>query len=96
MRRLAIDKIPVFGPQTIENLMKQGLFSVAVPRLSENSWPTSQRLGLRHPHGRLHFGTLSHELTVKSLHLFAEEVVPYLRHINEPTATDSDAARQSR
>jgi hypothetical protein len=36
--------------------------------------------------GAFHFGTLPHELTVKSLRLYAEDVIPYLRNGNNPAA----------
>ena len=38
--------------------------------------------------GLLHFGSLPHELTVKNMHLFAEEVLPFVRRLGASAATN--------
>jgi hypothetical protein len=38
-----------------------------------------ERLGFGRLVGLLHFGSLPHELTVKNMHLFAEDVLPFVR-----------------
>jgi alkanesulfonate monooxygenase SsuD/methylene tetrahydromethanopterin reductase-like flavin-dependent oxidoreductase (luciferase family) len=93
MRRLAVDKIPVFGPQTIENLMKHGIVLCGSPKTVRDQLAHNAKdWGFDTHMGAFHFGTLPHELTVKSLRLFAEEVMPYVRDINEPAFVPSEAA----
>jgi alkanesulfonate monooxygenase SsuD/methylene tetrahydromethanopterin reductase-like flavin-dependent oxidoreductase (luciferase family) len=86
LRRIAVDKIPIFGEQTIENLIKHGVILCGSPQtvrdqLAHNAkqWGFDTHLGV------FQFGTLPHELTVKSLTLYANEVIPGLRGIHEPT-----------
>jgi alkanesulfonate monooxygenase SsuD/methylene tetrahydromethanopterin reductase-like flavin-dependent oxidoreductase (luciferase family) len=87
MRRLAIDKMAVFGPQTIDNLMKHGIVLCGSAKtVREQLAHNAKEWGFDTHLGAFHFGTLPHELTVKSLRLYAEEVIPYLRNVNKPTA----------
>jgi len=85
LQRIAVDKTPIFGQQTIENLMKHGVILCGSPdtvrqQLEANArdWGFDTHLGV------FHFGTLPADLTENSLRLFAEKVAPRLRDINEP------------
>jgi len=42
--------------------------------------------------GVFHFGTLPRDLTERSLRLFASEVAPHLRHVNEAAPSSADQA----
>jgi alkanesulfonate monooxygenase SsuD/methylene tetrahydromethanopterin reductase-like flavin-dependent oxidoreductase (luciferase family) len=94
MRRIAIDKIPIFGPQTLDNLIKHGVVlcgsaGTVREQLAHNarSWGFDTHVGV------LHFGTLPRELTEKNLRLYASEVIPYVRGIHEPAAAATEASQ---
>jgi alkanesulfonate monooxygenase SsuD/methylene tetrahydromethanopterin reductase-like flavin-dependent oxidoreductase (luciferase family) len=66
--------------RTVDELMDLGVIVFGSPetvrqRLAE----AHDRLGYGRLIGLLHFGTLSHELTVKNMTMFAEDVLPYVR-----------------
>jgi alkanesulfonate monooxygenase SsuD/methylene tetrahydromethanopterin reductase-like flavin-dependent oxidoreductase (luciferase family) len=91
-RRIAIDKVPIFGAQTIENLMKHGVILCGSPQtVRQQLEANAKEWGFDTHLGVFHFGTLPRDLTERSLRLFANEVAPRLRHINEP----ADAAGRS-
>ncbi len=84
-RRIAVDKVPIFGEQTFENLMQHGVILCGSPetvrqQLEHNAreWQFDTHIGV------FHFGTLPRDLTENSLRLFASDVIPKLRHVNEP------------
>ena len=84
-RRIAIDKVPIFGAQTIENLMKHGVILCGSPQtVRQQLEANAKEWGFDTHLGVFHFGTLPRDLTERSLRLFANEVAPRLRHINEP------------
>jgi len=85
MRRIAVDKLPIFGQQTIENLMKHGVVLCGSAETVRQQLESNAReWGFDTHIGVFHFGTLPADLTEKSLRLFASEVAPKLRHLNEP------------
>lgn len=51
-----------------------------------------KRLGFGRLVGLLQFGSLPHELTVKNMHLFAEEVLPFVRTLGATAGSDGRAA----
>jgi alkanesulfonate monooxygenase SsuD/methylene tetrahydromethanopterin reductase-like flavin-dependent oxidoreductase (luciferase family) len=84
MKRIIVDKIPIFGLQTIDNLMKHGVILCGSPKtVREQLEANALEWGFDTHLGVFHFGTLPRELTEKSLRLFASEVAPHLRHVNE-------------
>ncbi len=84
MKRIIVDKIPIFGLQTIDNLMKHGVILCGSPKtVREHLEANALEWGFDTHLGVFHFGTLPRELTEKSLRLFASEVAPHLRHVNE-------------
>ncbi len=86
MRRIAIDKIPIFGPQTIDNLMKHGVVLCGSAKtVREQLAHNAKAWGFDTHVGVLHFGTLPRDLTEKNLRLYANEVIPYVRGIHEPS-----------
>ena len=93
MKRIVVDKVPIFGMQTIENLMKHGVILCGSPQtvreqLDANAvdWGFDTHLGV------FHFGTLPRDLTERSVRLFASEVAPHLRHVNEAAPSSADQA----
>jgi hypothetical protein len=91
MRRIAIDKVPIFGPQTIENLMKHGVVLCGSPNtVRQQLGANAVEWGFDTHVGVFHFGTLPRDLTERSLRLFASEVAPHLRHLNEPAPSAAD------
>jgi alkanesulfonate monooxygenase SsuD/methylene tetrahydromethanopterin reductase-like flavin-dependent oxidoreductase (luciferase family) len=92
-RRIAIDKVPIFGAQTIENLMKHGVILCGSPQtVRQQLEANAKEWGFDTHLGVFHFGTLPRDLTERSLRLFANEVAPRLRHINEPADAPSRSA----
>jgi alkanesulfonate monooxygenase SsuD/methylene tetrahydromethanopterin reductase-like flavin-dependent oxidoreductase (luciferase family) len=86
MRRIALDKIPIFGPQTIDNLMKHGVVLCGSAKtVREQLAHNAKAWGFDTHVGVLHFGTLPRDLTEKNLRLYANEVIPYVRGIHEPS-----------
>jgi len=82
-QRLAMDKRPVFGEQTIDNLMKHGVVLCGSPKtVREQLEHNAKEWGFDTHIGVFHFGTLPRDLTENSLRLFASEVMPHLRHLH--------------
>jgi alkanesulfonate monooxygenase SsuD/methylene tetrahydromethanopterin reductase-like flavin-dependent oxidoreductase (luciferase family) len=81
--------------RSYEDLLNLGIILFGSPetvrqRLAE----AHERMGFGRLVGLLHFGSLPHELTVKNMHLFAEEVLPFVRTLGRPTSarTTNDRA----
>jgi alkanesulfonate monooxygenase SsuD/methylene tetrahydromethanopterin reductase-like flavin-dependent oxidoreductase (luciferase family) len=71
----------------MDNLLKLGMVVCGSAETVAETLAERQRMfGLGHLIAWLHFGTLPHDLTVKNLTLFAEKVIPRLRHLGEPQA----------
>jgi len=93
MKRIVVDKVPIFGVQTIENLMKHGVILCGSPKtVREQLEANAAEWGFDTHLGVFHFGTLPRDLTERSLRLFASEVAPHLRHINEAAPSSVDQA----
>jgi alkanesulfonate monooxygenase SsuD/methylene tetrahydromethanopterin reductase-like flavin-dependent oxidoreductase (luciferase family) len=93
MKRIVVDKVPIFGVQTIENLMKHGVVLCGSPKtVREQLEANAAEWGFDTHLGVFHFGTLPRDLTERSLRLFASEVAPHLRHINEAAPSSVDQA----
>ncbi len=85
------DKIrsgPAAGGYTIEDLSAKGMIICGSPDSVAQQLETYQK---QVKFGKLiamtQFGTLPHDLTVRSMELFARKVMPRLRHIGEEAAT---------
>ena len=93
MKRIVVDKVPIFGVQTIENLMKHGVILCGSPKtVREQLEANAVEWGFDTHLGVFHFGTLPRDLTERSLRLFASEVAPHLRHVNEAAPSSVDQA----
>jgi alkanesulfonate monooxygenase SsuD/methylene tetrahydromethanopterin reductase-like flavin-dependent oxidoreductase (luciferase family) len=93
MKRIVVDKGPIFGVQTIENLMKHGVILCGSPKtVREQLEANAVEWGFDTHLGVFHFGTLPRDLTERSLRLFASEVAPHLRHVNEAAPSSVDQA----
>jgi alkanesulfonate monooxygenase SsuD/methylene tetrahydromethanopterin reductase-like flavin-dependent oxidoreductase (luciferase family) len=93
MKRIVVDKVPIFGMQTIENLMKHGVILCGSPKtVREQLEANAVEWGFDTHLGVFHFGTLPRDLTERSLRLFASEVAPHLRHVNEAAPSSADQA----
>ena len=81
------DKIrsgPAAGGYTIEDLSAKGMIICGEPDSVVRQLETYQKqVGFGKLIAMTQFGTLPHDLTVKSMELFAREVMPRLRHIGE-------------
>ena len=81
------DKIrsgPAAGGYTIEDLSAKGMIICGGPDSVAQQLETYQKkVGFGKLIAMTQFGTLPHDLTVKSMELFAREVMPRLRHIGE-------------
>ena len=81
------DKIragPAAGSYTIEDLSAKGMIICGGPDSVVRQLETYQKqVGFGKLIAMTQFGTLPHDLTVKSMELFAREVMPRLRHIGE-------------
>lgn len=81
------DKIrsgPAAGGYTIEDLSAKGMIICGGPDSVVRQLETYQKqVGFGKLIAMTQFGTLPHDLTVKSMELFAREVMPRLRHIGE-------------
>jgi alkanesulfonate monooxygenase SsuD/methylene tetrahydromethanopterin reductase-like flavin-dependent oxidoreductase (luciferase family) len=91
------DKIragPAAGGYTIEDLSAKGMIICGGPDSVAQQLETYQKkVGFGKLIAMTQFGTLPHDLTVKSMQLFAREVMPRLRHIGEePAAAQVHAA----
>jgi alkanesulfonate monooxygenase SsuD/methylene tetrahydromethanopterin reductase-like flavin-dependent oxidoreductase (luciferase family) len=80
VRGLEVARTKSGSSRTVDELMNLGIVVFGSPetvrqRLAE----AHARLGYGRLIGLLHFGTLSHELTVKNMTLFSEEVLPFIR-----------------
>jgi len=76
--------------RTFDDLQDLGIVVFGSPetvrqRLAE----AHHRMGYGRLVGLLHFGSLPHELTVKNMTLFAEEVLPFLRTLGPRPAADA-------
>ena len=81
------DKIrsgPAAGGYTIEDLSAKGMIICGGPDSVAQQLETYQKkVGFGKLIAMTQFGTLPHDLTVKSMELFAREVMPRLRHIGD-------------
>jgi alkanesulfonate monooxygenase SsuD/methylene tetrahydromethanopterin reductase-like flavin-dependent oxidoreductase (luciferase family) len=81
------DKIrsgPAAGGYTIEDLSAKGMIICGGPDSVVRQLETYQKqVGFGKLIAMTQFGTLPHDLTVKSMELFAREVMPRLRHIGD-------------
>src|SRR5262249_32888618 len=78
---------PAAGGYTIEDLSAKGMIICGGPDSVAQQLETYQKKG---GFGKLRamtqFGKLPHDLTVRSMQLFAHEVMPRLRHVGEEEA----------
>jgi alkanesulfonate monooxygenase SsuD/methylene tetrahydromethanopterin reductase-like flavin-dependent oxidoreductase (luciferase family) len=79
------------GFLSAEYLMEQGMFLCGSPStVAERLEEHQSKMGFGNLVTMLQFATLSAELTEKSTRMFAEEVMPKLRHIAEPEAAAAE------
>jgi alkanesulfonate monooxygenase SsuD/methylene tetrahydromethanopterin reductase-like flavin-dependent oxidoreductase (luciferase family) len=81
------------GPQTIDDVIEKAVFlcgSPATLRARIEQYQTEIGFGYLLP--TMQFGTLPHELTLKSTELFASEVIPYFRARASKTKAPSTRA----
>jgi alkanesulfonate monooxygenase SsuD/methylene tetrahydromethanopterin reductase-like flavin-dependent oxidoreductase (luciferase family) len=93
VRGLEVARSKTGTSRPYEELLDLGIIVFGSPetvrqRLAE----AYKRLGFGRLVGLLHFGSLPHELTVKNMHLFAEEVLPFVRTLGAPAGPDGRAA----
>jgi alkanesulfonate monooxygenase SsuD/methylene tetrahydromethanopterin reductase-like flavin-dependent oxidoreductase (luciferase family) len=75
------------GPQTIDDLLKKGMFLCGSPEtLGQQIEQYQRQIGFGYLLPMLQFATLPHHLTKRNLELFARTVVPTLRHLGEAPA----------
>jgi alkanesulfonate monooxygenase SsuD/methylene tetrahydromethanopterin reductase-like flavin-dependent oxidoreductase (luciferase family) len=68
------------GNQTIEDMTEKGVFLCGSPAtLREKLEKYQKDIGFGYLLPSMHFGSLPHELTMKSIELYAKEVIPYFR-----------------
>jgi alkanesulfonate monooxygenase SsuD/methylene tetrahydromethanopterin reductase-like flavin-dependent oxidoreductase (luciferase family) len=74
--------------RTIDDLLKSGIFLCGSPAtVREQIEHYQKEIGFGTLIGLMQFGTLPHDLTLKSTKLFAEHVIPALRQLGEPADT---------
>lgn len=67
------------GYQTIETLMKNQMFICGSPdQVTKFFKKRRKELGIGHLSATMHFGTLPHELTMRSIELFGKQVLPHI------------------
>jgi len=72
---------------TIENLASQGMIIVGSPdSVAQQLEHHQKRIGYGKVISMMQFGTLPHDLTKRSMELFARKVLPRLRHVGESAA----------
>ncbi len=75
------------GHRTMEQMIEQGTFLCGSPQTVIDQLADYQRRGgFNIVMAGLHFGTLPHELTRKTLEIFAREVMPALKEARPPAA----------
>jgi alkanesulfonate monooxygenase SsuD/methylene tetrahydromethanopterin reductase-like flavin-dependent oxidoreductase (luciferase family) len=75
------------GEQTIDGLMEKGIFMCgSVDTIVQKFEEYQKQIGFGNLLVALQFGTLPHDLTMKSMKLFGEKVIPRLRHLAEDSA----------
>jgi alkanesulfonate monooxygenase SsuD/methylene tetrahydromethanopterin reductase-like flavin-dependent oxidoreductase (luciferase family) len=80
---------------TIEDLAKKGMIICGSPDSVVQQFETYQRqIGFGKVICMMQFGTLPHDLTTRSMELFARKVMPRLRHIGEDAAVEKVAAAE--
>jgi alkanesulfonate monooxygenase SsuD/methylene tetrahydromethanopterin reductase-like flavin-dependent oxidoreductase (luciferase family) len=68
------------GGHTLDSLIEKGIVMCGTPRqIIERIEEHQEQIGFGNLITHLHSGTLPHDLTVKNMHMFAEEVMPYFR-----------------
>ena len=68
------------GNQTIEDMVEKGVFLCGSPAtLREKLEKYQAEIGFGYLLPAMQFGTLPHELTRKSIEMFAKEVIPHFR-----------------
>src|SRR5207248_4786507 len=84
VRGLEVARTKSGASRTVDELIDLGIIVFGSPEtVRQRLAAAHERLGYGRLIGLLHFGTLSHELTVKNMTLFAEEVLPFLRTLGE-------------
>jgi len=84
--------------RSYDDLLDLGIICFGSPEtVRQRLAAAHERLGFGRLVGLLHFGSLPHELTVKNMHLFAEEVLPFVRALGpaRPAANDGANGRAS-
>lgn len=82
--------------QTIEGLMKTRMFLCGSPAtVRELVEETREKVGIGTLCTMLQFGTLPHDLTLKSQEMFAKEVIPHFR-VGNSTTTEYEAELEAR
>jgi alkanesulfonate monooxygenase SsuD/methylene tetrahydromethanopterin reductase-like flavin-dependent oxidoreductase (luciferase family) len=72
------------GTQTIDDLLKKGMFLCGSPEtLRQQIEECQKQIGFGYLLPMMQFATLPHDLTKRSLELFATKVIPQLRQIGE-------------
>jgi alkanesulfonate monooxygenase SsuD/methylene tetrahydromethanopterin reductase-like flavin-dependent oxidoreductase (luciferase family) len=80
VRGLEVAATKTGSSRTYDDLLDLGIIIFGSPEtVRQRLAAAHERLGFGRLVGLLHFGSLSHELTVKNMHLFAEEVLPFVR-----------------
>jgi len=70
----------MIGRQTIDSVIEKGMFLCGSPAtLREKIARYQEEIGFGNLLATMQFGTLPHELVVKSTQMFAREVMPHFR-----------------
>ncbi|MEA2935776.1 MAG: hypothetical protein QOD74_2422, partial [Variibacter sp.] len=68
------------GGHTLDGLIEKGMVMCGTPKqVVERIEECHDRIGFGNLITHLHSGTMPHEMTVKNMHAFAEDVMPYFR-----------------
>ena len=80
MKGVMAAKASLSEKQTIDTVIEKGMFMCGSPRtVRERIEKYESEIGFGYYLANLQFGTLPHELVLKSTKLFAEEVIPHFR-----------------
>ena len=73
-------KAAIGGKQTIDDVIERGMFLCGSPAtLREKIEKYQKEIGFGYLLPMMQFGTLPHDLTMKSTEIFGKEVIPYFR-----------------